>query len=144
MKLTCAQMDVLISFYIDGDLSVALKSQVEEHMKKCSVCRAKYEIIKSMLSDLQNNLEMKEYRLSVTIDVHDFNTRVNNASKYLEKGHKIKVSIRFKGRELAHPELGKQVLLRFADAVSNLATIEQQPKLEGRFMTMLLTPNKEK
>ena len=87
---------------------------------------------------------MKEYRLSVVIDVHDFNTRVVNASKYLEKGHKIKVSIRFKGRELAHPELGKDVLLRFAEAVSNIAEIEQKPTLEGRFMTMILMPKKEK
>ena len=87
---------------------------------------------------------MKEYRLSVTIDVHDFNTRVNNASKYLEKGHKIKVSIRFKGREMAHPELGKDVLLRFAEAVKAIAVIEQQPKLEGRFMTMILMPNNNK
>ena len=54
MKLTCAQMDVLISFYIDGDLSNNLKSEVEEHLKNCSNCRAKFDIIKSMLSDLKN------------------------------------------------------------------------------------------
>ena len=90
------------------------------------------------------NLEMKEYRLSVTIDIADFNTRVKNASKYLEKGHKIKLSIKFKGREMVHPELGKDVLIRFADAVVDIATIEQQPKLEGRYMTMILIPLKEK
>lgn len=90
----------------------------------------------------ESNLEMKEYRLSVTIDVHDFDTRVRNASKYLEKGHKIKVSIRFKGREMAHTELGKEVLLRFATNVEEIAEIEQQPKLEGRFMTMILMPKK--
>ena len=90
----------------------------------------------------ESNLEMKEYRLSVTIDVHDFDTRVRNASKYLEKGHKIKVSIRFKGREMAHTELGKEVLLRFATQVEAIAEIEQQPKLEGRFMTMILMPKK--
>ena len=88
------------------------------------------------------NLEMKEYRLSVTIDVHDFDTRVRNATKYLEKGHKIKVSIRFKGREMAHTELGKDVLVRFATKVEEIAEIEQQPKLEGRFMTMILMPKK--
>ena len=97
-----------------------------------------------MKKQRETNLEMKEYRLSVTIDVHDFNTRVNNSSKYLEKGHKIKVSIKFKGREMAHPELGKDVLLRFADAVSNIAEIEQKPAMEGRFMTMILMPKKEK
>ena len=80
----------------------------------------------------------------MTIDVHDFDTRVRNSSKYLEKGHKVKVSIRFKGRELAHPELGEAVLNRFAEAVSDLAEVEQKPKLEGRFMTMMLMPRKEK
>ncbi len=92
----------------------------------------------------ENNLEIKEYRLSVTIDVHDFNTRLNNSSKYLEKGHKIKVSIRFKGREMAHQELGKNVLLRFADALNELSVIEQKPTLDGRVMTMVLAPKKEK
>lgn len=92
----------------------------------------------------ESNLEMKEYRLSVTIDVHDFDTRVRNSSKYLEKGHKVKVSIRFKGREMAHPELGKDVLLRFAKTVDNISVIEQNPMMEGRFMTMILMPKKEK
>ena len=90
------------------------------------------------------NLEMKEYRLSVSIDVHDFDTRVKNSSKYLEKGHKIKASIRFKGREMAHTELGKDVLVKFADALSNVAVVEQKPTLEGRNMTMILMPKKEK
>jgi translation initiation factor IF-3 len=90
------------------------------------------------------NLEMKEYRLSVTIDIHDFNTRVKNSSKYLEKGHKVKASIRFKGREMAHTELGKDVLLKFAEALSNVADIEQNPVMDGRSMTMILMPKKEK
>ena len=90
-----------------------------------------------------NMSELKEFRLSVNIDVHDFNTRVNQVVKYLQKGHKIKVSIRFKGREMAHPELGRDVLIRFADALNSVAEIEQQPKLEGRFMTMMLMPKKE-
>jgi len=90
------------------------------------------------------NLEMKEYRLSVAIDVHDFDTRVKNSSKYLEKGHKVKASIRFKGREMAHTELGKDVLLKFSEALSNVADVEQKPVLEGRNMTMILMPKKEK
>lgn len=92
----------------------------------------------------ETNLEVKEYRLSVTIDVHDFDTRVRNSSKYLEKGHKVKVSVKFKGRELAHPELGKDVLVRFAEATKEISEIEQQPKLEGKFMTMILIPKKDK
>ena len=90
------------------------------------------------------NLEMKEYRLSVSIDVHDFDTRVKNSSKYLEKGHKVKASIRFKGREMAHTELGRDVLERFAKALESIADIEQKPTLEGRNMTMILMPKKEK
>ena len=97
-----------------------------------------------MKKQREANLEMKEYRLSVSIDVHDFNTRVVNATKYLQKGHKVKVTIRFKGREMAHNHLGKDVLLRFAEATKEVATIEQQPKLDGRFMTMILAPIKEK
>ena len=90
------------------------------------------------------NLEVKEYRLSVSIDVHDFNTRVTNSKKYLEKGHRVKASIRFKGREMAHTELGKDVLVRFAEALQDVATIEQKPILDGRNMTMILMPKKEK
>ena len=90
------------------------------------------------------NLDLKEYRLSVTIDIHDFNTRVNNSKKYLEKGHKVKASIRFKGREMAHTELGKDVLIRFAEALKDVSDIEQKPTLDGRNMTMILMPKKEK
>ena len=98
----------------------------------------------NMKKQRESNLEVKEYRLSVTIDKHDFDTKVRNSSKYLEKGHKVKVSVRFKGRELAHPELGKDVLMRFAEEVKDIATMDSKPSLEGRFMTMMLIPNKEK
>ena len=91
----------------------------------------------------ESNLEMKEYRLSVNIDIHDFNTRVTNAKKYLEKGHKIKASIRFKGREMAHTELGAEVLIRFSEALKDVSSIEQKPNLDGRFMTMILMTNKK-
>ncbi len=110
--------------------------------------RFKYENKKRQKENLkkqrESNLEMKEYRLSVSIDVHDFNTRVTNATKYLQKGHKIKVSVRFRGREMAHTYLGKDVLLKFASATEEYSVIEQQPKLDGRFMTMILAPIKGK
>ena len=89
-----------------------------------------------------NNVELKEYRLSPVIDIGDFNTKVRNASKYLEKGHKVKLSIRFKGRQIIHPELGEEVMNRFAEQVKDIAQVEQKAKLEGRSMTMLLTPIK--
>jgi len=91
----------------------------------------------------ETNKDIKEYQLSVTIDIHDFETRRRNAQTYLEKGHKIKSSIRFKGRQMAHPELGKEVMLRFANALGEVSTIEAEPKLEGRNMTMVLAPKKE-
>ena len=90
----------------------------------------------------EQNLETKEYRLSVSIDVGDFETKVRNAKAYLEKGHKIKVTVRFKGRQLAHPELGRDVIMRFADRLSDVSTIEVMPKMEGRSMQLFLTPNK--
>ncbi len=88
------------------------------------------------------NLEVKEYRLSVTIDVHDFETKFRNAKAYLEKGHKIKVTVRFKGRQLAHIEIGKEVIMKFANRLEDIAKIEQQPKMEGRSMSLLLAPIK--
>ena len=89
-----------------------------------------------------SHVELKEYRLSPVIDVGDFETKVRNASKYLEKGHKVKLSIRFKGRQIIHPELGEEVMNRFAEKVKDIATVEQKAKLEGRSMTMLLAPLK--
>lgn len=87
-------------------------------------------------------VDTKEFRLSVTIDKHDFDTRVKNARKNLEKGSKVKASIRFKGRQIAHPELAKDVLVRFEEALSDIAEVEIKPKLEGRSMFMQLTPKK--
>lgn len=87
-------------------------------------------------------VEIKEYRLSITIDVHDFDTRVRNARKNLEKGAKIKASIRFKGRQIAHPELAKEVLIKFSNELSDIADIEIMPKMEGRTMFLQLTPKK--
>lgn len=91
-----------------------------------------------------NNVELKEYRLSPVIDVGDFETKVRNASKYLMKGHRVKLSIRFKGRQIVHPELGENVMNRFAEKVQDFAMVEQKAKLEGRNMTMLLAPIKDK
>jgi len=92
----------------------------------------------------ETNLEIKEYRFSYRIDVNDFNTKMRNAKSYLEKGHKIKAVVRFKGRELAHSELGKNVLVRFAEALVDVANVEFKPSLDGKYMSMILAPNKEK
>ena len=90
----------------------------------------------------ETSKEVKEYRLSVTIDVGDFETRRRNACEYLKKGHKIKAFIRFKGRQLAHPELGRDVLLRFAEALSEVSDVETKPQMDGRQMYMMLAPKK--
>ena len=78
----------------------------------------------------------------MSIDVGDFETKLRNAKAYLEKGHKIKVTVRFKGRQLAHPELGKDVIMKFAERLSDVSEIEAMPKMEGRSMQLLLTPIK--
>lgn len=91
-----------------------------------------------------NMSELKEYRLSPVIDVGDFETKLRNATKYLEKGDRIKLTVRFKGRQMAHTELGREVLEQFASRVTEIADIEQNPKLDGRTMTMLLVPKKNK
>ena len=89
-----------------------------------------------------NMSELKEYRLSPVIDVGDFETKLRNATKYLQKGDRIKLTVRFKARQMAHTELGKEVLERFASRVMEYADIDQKPKLDGRTMTMLLVPKK--
>ncbi len=99
-------------------------------------------IKESQKKQRESNKELKEYRLSVKIDVNDFNTKKNQASKYLVKGHKIKAFIRLKGREMARPELAKDVLVRYAEALSDVSEIETSPKFEGRMVTMILTPLK--
>lgn len=88
----------------------------------------------------ETNKDLKEYRLSPDIDIHDFETRVRNAKEYLIKGHKVKGFLRFKGRQMARPERGQEVLLRFAEALGEVATIETEPKMEGRQMFMILAP----
>lgn len=92
----------------------------------------------------QKQIEMKEIRLSVTIDVGDFNTKVNHAKKFLAAGHKLKVSIRLKGRMMAHSELGVENMKRFAEAVAEEANVDKAPKLEGRQILMFLSPKQAK
>ena len=91
-----------------------------------------------------NQAELKEFRLSPVIDVGDFETKLKNVIKYLQKGDKIKLTIRFKGRQMAHTELGREVLEKFANRTLDYATILEHPKLDGRTMTMFLVPKKDK
>ena len=87
----------------------------------------------------QKIIETKEIRLSLNIDTHDFETKLKNAVKFLKNGDKLKVSIRFKGRQMAHPGLGHELMKRFAEAVADYGTIDKLPKLDGRSMLMFVT-----
>jgi len=92
----------------------------------------------------QHVVEIKEIRMSPSIDTNDFNTKVKAAQKFLSGGNRVKVSVRFRGREMAHTNLGEKLLLDFADACAEQATMEKNPKLDGRFMAMFLTPKNSK
>ena len=82
--------------------------------------------------------------MSPTIDTNDFNTKLRNARKFLGKGDKVKVSIRFKGRAITHKEIGQEVLTRLADEVSDIANVEQRAKMDGRSMFLVLAPKTDK
>lgn len=90
----------------------------------------------------QKIVEIKEARLSPNIGDHDFQVRVKNASKWLADGNKVKVSIRFRGREVTHQDLGHDVMAKFADEVSDVGTVDKPPKMEGRYLVMFLAPKK--
>ena len=92
----------------------------------------------------QRVIEIKEVRLSLNIDTHDFETKANQAIKFLKSGNRVKVSIRFRGREMAHPENGLVTLSKFAEAVSEYGTVEKPAKLEGRSMLMFIAAKSSK
>ena len=92
----------------------------------------------------QKIIDTKEVRLSLNIDTHDFNTKLNNAIKFLKHGDKVKVSIRFRGREMGHSEFGYDIMNRFSEACAEYASIAKPAKLEGRNMLMFLAPKQSK
>ncbi len=92
----------------------------------------------------QKVMDVKEVRLSLNIDTGDFNTKVNHALRFLKDGDKVKVSIRFRGREMAHTEYGTTIMQRFAEACSETGSVEKPAKLEGRQMLMFLVPKASK
>ena len=90
----------------------------------------------------QKIVEIKEVRMSPNIDTNDLNTKISAARKFIEKGNKVKVSIRFRGRELAHTQASRPMMDDFAKQLSDIAVVDKPPKMEGRFMTMFLTAKK--
>ena len=87
----------------------------------------------------QRTVEIKEVRLSPNIDTNDLNTKVNNAKKFISKGNKVKVTLRFRGREMAHVQQSKHILDDFAETLADIAVVEKPAKMEGRAMSMVLT-----
>ena len=146
LGLKSKQDALTLASYAGFDLVLMSENSNPPVCKIMDYNKFKYEKKKKAKDALKKQRETvvdtKEFRLSVTIDIHDFDTRVKNARKNLEKGSKIKASIRFKGRQIAHPELAKDVLDRFYEKVSDIADIEAKPRIEGRTMYMMLAPKK--
>ena len=90
----------------------------------------------------QKVIEVKEVRLGINIDVHDFNTKLRHAERFIKSGNKVKVSIRFRGREMGHQNLGLDTMNRFAEACAEFSSVEKPAKMEGRSMLMFLAPKK--
>ena len=87
----------------------------------------------------QHVVEIKEVRMSPGIDIGDFNTKLRNAQKFLGEGNRVKVTVRFRGREMAHTDIGRKLLLDFAEQCGELAVLDKEPKLEGRHMSIFLS-----
>lgn len=92
----------------------------------------------------QHIVELKEVRLSLNIDIHDFNTKVGHANRFLKAGNKVKVTIRFRGREMAHRQNGYDIMKKFAESCEELGNVDAAAKLEGRSMVMFLAPKTAK
>ena len=88
-------------------------------------------------------VKVKEVQLSCRIEMHDFETRVNQAKKFLGEGNKVKAVVRFRGREMAHTELGREVILKFEEALKGFGAAEKKPILDGRYMSIILSPVKQ-
>ena len=92
----------------------------------------------------QQTVELKEIQLSCRIDTHDFETKVRHALRFLGEGNKVRVVMKFKGREMSHMNIGKEVLEKFEAACSELGAVDKKPVLDGRFMSMVISPVKAK
>lgn len=101
----------------------------------------KYELVRKEkeAKKKQKVVEIKEVRISPNIDDNDLNTKINAARKFIQKGDKVKVTLRFRGREMAHIDASKHILTEFAEQLADIAIVEKTPKLEGRSMMMFLT-----
>ena len=121
--------------------------KIMDYSKFCYDQKKREKDAKKREKDAKKNqrvVEIKEIRMSPSIDTNDFNTKVKAAQKFLADGNRVKVSVRFRGREMAHTNLGEKLLVDFAKDCAEIANMEKNPKLEGRFMAMFLTPKNSK
>ena len=127
----------------DADLDLVLLSPVARIM---DYGKFRFEQQKKAKENRKNQkvMAVKEIRLSPTIEGNDFDTKLKHVRKFLTKGAKVRVSIRFRGRAITHKELGKQVLEKMADEASDLSNVVTKPKMEGRSMFLMLAPLSEK
>jgi translation initiation factor IF-3 len=102
----------------------------------------KYEAIKQEKEAKKNQriIDIKEIRLSTTIEEHDIDVKIKNAIKFLKNGDKVKVTVRFRGRQITHPDIAAEILKNFAEKVAEVGIIEKAPQMDGRNMLMILTP----
>ena len=92
----------------------------------------------------QHVVEIKEIRMSPGIDTNDLNTKMRSAVKFLKDGNRVKVTVRFRGREMAHTDIGEELLIRFGEGCAEVANMEKKPKLDGRHMSIFLSPKSAK
>ena len=92
----------------------------------------------------QQTVELKEIQLSPRIETHDFETKAKHARKFLEAGNKVRVVMRFRGREMSHMAIGREIIDRFAEICSDVGTVEKKPSVDGRLMSMVVTPISQK
>ena len=132
----------------DKDLDLVVVSQNQEPpvCKIMDYGKYRFEQAKKEKEAKKNQhvVEIKEIRLSLNIDTHDFETKVNHARRFLTSGNKVKVSIRFRGRKMAHTENGLVTMKQFADACTEFSNVEKAAKLEGKSMMMFLAPKPKK
>ena len=104
----------------------------------------RYERDKKEKEAKKQTIELKEIQLSCRIDTHDFETKVRHAQRFLEAGNKVRVVMRFKGREMSHMAIGQEIMQKFQDACSELGNVDKAPVLDGRMLAMVIAPQKQK
>jgi len=135
-----------LASYAGFDLVLISESDGNAVCKLMDYNKFRYEkkkkLKESQKKQKEANAEMKEYRLSYNINLHDIDIKVNNARKYLIKGHKVKVNLRFKGREMQYIDLGKQVINSFINKLEDVSIVESNPVMDNRSMIAILAPKK--